>query len=116
MARKLPEREPQNADARSKEPPAPPARSPTCKPNDYFCQAANDIDLLSQTDPATARARWKAAKESAQTDDSGAVPPELLTGEAIAKDINYPVAALVNLKILLSIRRSYDYARVGRNW
>jgi hypothetical protein len=34
-----------------------------------------------------------------------------LTAEAIARDINYPVGALVNLKILLSIRQSYDYAQ-----
>ncbi len=90
---------------------SPVPRGPNNTGNDFFCEAADAIDVLGRTDRPIARPRWKALKESAETDDSVGGPSELLTAEAIAKDMNHPVAALVKLKILLSIRQSYDYAK-----
>jgi hypothetical protein len=100
-----------DGDASSKGISPPSARTTLCKFNDFFCQVANNIDALSRTEPAAARARWGALKESAETDDSGGWPPDLFDAGAIATNINHPVVALVNLNIVLSIKQSYDYAQ-----
>jgi hypothetical protein len=86
-----------------------PDTTPPCRDDDFFCKAAIEIDVLSCTELATARVRWKALKESAETDGSGGNPPDLLDAGAIAAASNHPVAALVKLNILLSVRNSFDY-------
>ena len=86
-------------------------RSVAFSRSDSFQQAASALGVLSRTDPGTARVRWQALKESAETDTSGDVPPDIYNAGQIATGINYSVVTLVNLNIVLSIRQSYDYGQ-----
>ena len=83
----------------------------TCIEYDHFCLSANQIDELGKSDPSTARSRWNALKESAETDDSGSNPPTLLDAAKIAFDIKHPVVVLLKAKIFLSVKECHEFGR-----
>jgi hypothetical protein len=82
--------------------------------SDYFREAAGAIDKLDSSDANLAKKRWKALKDSAETDASGKEPPEVYDAGQITTGINHGIKTLIDSHIVLSTKQAFDYGQ-GRS-